>query len=1063
VFNLETKQKLKQTELTDSVRLWKWISEDELAFVCKQSVYHTSIKDETAPTKMFDLEQKFSNCQIMNYDVDASKKWCFVNGIYKGANNDICGHMQLYNFERKQHQILAGFAAVFTSLPVGDDNSFKNNLLMFCERKEGEQAQRLHIMEIGDPQAGQQKHRKQSDIQIQQEGDFPVLMHDCPKFGVLFMITKFGFLYMYEASTAALLARHRITDQLCFVSARNDTTDGMIVINRAGQILSVNVQEQALIPCINNAAHIPNNKELSFKLARRFQLPGADELFVVLFNQKLTTGDYAGAAQVARDAPGTLLRNQDTINKFKSLPQTSGPAPILVYFNALLQTTKLNAIESIELTKPVIQQNRLNLIETWIKDGKLTMTDELGDLIRQANPNLALNVYQQSGNPEKVIQGFIETNQLDKIMPFCQQSGHLPDFIKILRQIMPINPQACTNLAQMICSRDNGSPKADAGAVADVFTEFGKVAECTQFLIKVLGQNRQDEGHLQTRLFVMNLQTNPTVADGLFNLNTFTHYDRIAVAQMCENAGLFGRALQNYISPADIKRVILNVAMIPEDQIMDVFGKFNEEDSLQCMYDMLKSNPGNEQIVAKIAVKYASKIDQKKSIEVLESFGSRQGMLVFLTNVLPHSEDPDIYFKYIQACASMGNFSEIDRVITETTFYEPVRVKDFLMESHIQDPRPLIHLCDKHDMVQELTRYLLNQNQKKFIEIYLLRVNANATPKVLGTLLEMNCDEIYIVQLLNGIRQCPIQELVEEFEIKGKLKMLRPWLESRRDERVQEPSLHNGLAKIYIETNSDPEKFLIENQFYDSKVIGKYCEEINPDLAFTAYKRAWGECDMELIAVTNKNYLFRAQARYLVERQNENLWATILDDDNEHRGKVIDSVISQALPESKNPDEVSCTVKAFMNAGFQDKLIELLERIVLHNNQFSDNKNLQNLLILTAIKSKMPSLKDYIQRLNNYDGLELAAKAQDDQYQLYEEALAIYKKFNEHQEAIKVLINKMQKIKEAHDFAEKVNTTDVWFLLGNAYLDQQQPKESIECFIKAKNPSKYNLVIAAVQ
>ena len=74
--------------------------------------------------------------------------------------------------------------------------------------------------------------------------------------------------------------------------------------------------------------------------------------------------------------------------------QSSYLAPILIYFNALLQTTKLNAIESVELARPVIAQNKLNLIENWIKEGKLTMTNELGDLIRAANPQLALNIYQ---------------------------------------------------------------------------------------------------------------------------------------------------------------------------------------------------------------------------------------------------------------------------------------------------------------------------------------------------------------------------------------------------------------------------------------------------------------------------------------------------------------------------------------------------------------------------------------------------------------------------------------------------------------------------------------------
>jgi len=84
-------------------------------------------------------------------------------------------------------------------------------------------------------------------------------MQDCPKYGVVFIITKMGYFYMYEISTASLLARQRITDQVCFVSSRNAATDGMIVINRAGQIFSLNVEEAQLIPFISAAQHIPDN------------------------------------------------------------------------------------------------------------------------------------------------------------------------------------------------------------------------------------------------------------------------------------------------------------------------------------------------------------------------------------------------------------------------------------------------------------------------------------------------------------------------------------------------------------------------------------------------------------------------------------------------------------------------------------------------------------------------------------------------------------------------------------------------------------------------------------
>jgi clathrin heavy chain len=167
----------------------------------------------------------------------------------------------------------------------------------------------------------------------------------------------------------------------------------MIVINKAGVLYSINVEENSLIPFINASQQIPDNKTLSFKLAQRFHLQGANEVFVQMFNQKMATGDYQGAANVAKDAPAGLLRNSETISRFKSLPQSGGPAPVLIYFNTLLQSTKLNEQETTELCMPVIQQNKIHMIEQWMKEDKLTMSDSLGDMIRGVNPQLALNIF----------------------------------------------------------------------------------------------------------------------------------------------------------------------------------------------------------------------------------------------------------------------------------------------------------------------------------------------------------------------------------------------------------------------------------------------------------------------------------------------------------------------------------------------------------------------------------------------------------------------------------------------------------------------------------------------
>lgn len=119
-------------------------------------------------------------------------------------------------------------------------------------------------------------------------------------------------------------------------------------------------------------------------------------------------------------------------------------------------------------------------------------------------------------------------------------------------------------------------------------------------------------------------------------------------------------------------------------------------------------------------------------------------------------------------------------------------------------------------------------------------------------------------------------------------------------------------------------------------------------------------------------------------------------------------VVSTALPESKNPDQVSVTVKAFMTADLPHELIELLEKIVLQNSAFSGNPNLQNLLILTAIKADKARVMDYVNRLDNFDGPavgEIAVSAE-----LYEEAFAIFKKFNLNVPAVNVLLDNIGSI-----------------------------------------------------
>ena len=293
--------------------------------------------------------------------------------------------------------------------------------------------------------------------------------------------------------------------------------------------------------------------------------------------------------------------------------------------------------------------------------------------------------------------------------------------------------------------------------------------------------------------------------------------------------------------------------------------------------------------------------------------------------------------------------------------------------------------------------------------------------------------------------------------------MLESWLEQRVNVGNQEASTHNAIGKIYITLNKKPQEWLLNNRCYDPKVIGKFCEKFDPYLAYIAYRRAWGECDEELIKVTNENGLLKDQARYLVERQDLELWTKVLQDENEYKEQLVDEVVSTALPEADNPDMVSTTVKAFMNANLPHQLIGLLERLVLQDTIFAENRNLQNLLILTAIKAAPDRVKEFIHRMDKFDGPEIANIALGDQYKLYEEAFAIYKKFDHHQKAIGVLLDYLNDLERAEEYAQRADESEVWSLLAKKQLEENDPSKAIACYIVVDDASNYSAIIAAVK
>ncbi|XP_047297473.1 clathrin heavy chain 2 isoform X11 [Homo sapiens] len=1014
IFNIEMKSKMKAHTMAEEVIFWKWVSVNTVALVTETAVYHWSMEGDSQPMKMFDRHTSLVGCQVIHYRTDEYQKWLLLVGI-SAQQNRVVGAMQLYSVDRKVSQPIEGHAAAFAEFKM-EGNAKPATLFCFAVR---------------NPTGGKigAKH------------------------GVIYLITKYGYLHLYDLESGVCICMNRISADTIFVTAPHKPTSGIIGVNKKGQVLSVCVEEDNIV---NYATNVLQNPDLGLRLAVRSNLAGAEKLFVRKFNTLFAQGSYAEAAKVAASAPKGILRTRETVQKFQSIPAQSGQAsPLLQYFGILLDQGQLNKLESLELCHLVLQQGRKQLLEKWLKEDKLECSEELGDLVKTTDPMLALSVYLRANVPSKVIQCFAETGQFQKIVLYAKKVGYTPDWIFLLRGVMKISPEQGLQFSRMLVQDEE--PLANISQIVDIFMENSLIQQCTSFLLDALKNNRPAEGLLQTWLLEMNLVHAPQVADAILGNKMFTHYDRAHIAQLCEKAGLLQQALEHYTDLYDIKRAVVHTHLLNPEWLVNFFGSLSVEDSVECLHAMLSANiRQNLQLCVQVASKYHEQLGTQALVELFESFKSYKGLFYFLGSIVNFSQDPDVHLKYIQAACKTGQIKEVERICRESSCYNPERVKNFLKEAKLTDQLPLIIVCDRFGFVHDLVLYLYRNNLQRYIEIYVQKVNPSRTPAVIGGLLDVDCSEEVIKHLIMAVRgQFSTDELVAEVEKRNRLKLLLPWLESQIQEGCEEPATHNALAKIYIDSNNSPECFLRENAYYDSSVVGRYCEKRDPHLACVAYER--GQCDLELIKVCNENSLFKSEARYLVCRKDPELWAHVLEETNPSRRQLIDQVVQTALSETRDPEEISVTVKAFMTADLPNELIELLEKIVLDNSVFSEHRNLQNLLILTAIKADRTRVMEYISRLDNYDALDIASIAVSSA--LYEEAFTVFHKFDMNASAIQVLIEHIGNLDRAYEFAERCNEPAVWSQLAQAQLQKDLVKEAINSYIRGDDPSSYLEVV----
>lgn len=374
---------------------------------------------------------ELQNNQIINYTVNDDESWSCLVGIASAPGGGIRGNMQLFSKARNVSQPLEGHAATFGSIRL-DGATSDTKLFAFAVRSVTGEA-KLNIVEVDHNPANPVFAKRLIPVHWpdQGTGDFPLGIHIANKYGLIMVITKFGFIHLHDLETGTALFLNRISEETVFTSTRDADGTGVVIINKKGQVLHTTIKEDSLIPYVMDN---PACAEIAYKLASKGGLPGADQLYQQRFESLMQQANYTEAAKVAANSPRGFLRTPQTMNRLRQAPQQQGQITVLLqYFGQLLDKGGLNREETLELARPVFAQGRKHLIEKWHKDKKLFCSEELGDLAKPHDLNLALSIYKEANVPQKTVAALAELGHFDLILQYCDQTGYRPDYNVLLQ------------------------------------------------------------------------------------------------------------------------------------------------------------------------------------------------------------------------------------------------------------------------------------------------------------------------------------------------------------------------------------------------------------------------------------------------------------------------------------------------------------------------------------------------------------------------------------------------------------------------------------------------------
>lgn len=315
----------------------------------------------------------------------------------------ISGSIQLFNENKKLSQIIEAHSGIFFSLKILSNNKdLKYSLFSFCSRSSVTEL-KLHLIQIDADENIPRFPKRVVDLPTSKlpDNDFPISVVFDESVALIFVYTKFGFVYAIEPHTGTCLSYNKYSESPIFlVLPASDHKSTHILCRNGDVIKSVVDIEELFSELIENGPDVYQPVGI---VMNNISIPEQEKIYRNQFDKLKNSGNYLSALLLVSRSEKNFMRTFEYISSIKDFPNIGDTSALLEYFALILENGSLNEVESLELIQLAISKNKLEIVRKWLESDKIFCTTQLGKIVLEVEPSLALDIFEKSGSISMIL------------------------------------------------------------------------------------------------------------------------------------------------------------------------------------------------------------------------------------------------------------------------------------------------------------------------------------------------------------------------------------------------------------------------------------------------------------------------------------------------------------------------------------------------------------------------------------------------------------------------------------------------------------------------------------